>query len=228
MPGGADFAMHPNPARMIAACDGLSRIHAVWRKESLREGPCPAVERRLDRLDAWENAIGEGWEPQFAPGDADLFSMMSRRTWLELPVHLNALRPLLEPLRAAPFRLHTCLGDIWHDNVLFEKDQLTGIIDYGAMRVDTPAVDLARLLGSLAPRDEALYATGLKNYLADSPLSRYELRLVRILDYSGTVIGAANWLLWTYREMRPLDDRVAAAKRLEALLDRLASNRFSI
>lgn len=55
----------------------------------------------------------------------------------------------LKPLADVSFRLQPCIRDIWHDHVLFDGDRVTGLIDFGAMQIDTPATDIARLVGSL-------------------------------------------------------------------------------
>ena len=47
--------------------------------------------------------------------------------------------------RPVPFNL--CIGDVWHDHILFEGDAVTGMIDFAAAKVDHVAADLARLLG---------------------------------------------------------------------------------
>jgi Ser/Thr protein kinase RdoA (MazF antagonist) len=228
MPGVADFSSRPDPLRMTAALNGLSRLHAFWRASSAQEGVAPAIEHRLDRLDDWQKSIRSGWELEIADSDTDPLVIWTRQAWQLLPPHLDSVRPPLESLKNTVFRLHTCLGDIWHDHVLFEGNRLTGLIDYGALRTDSPATDLARLLGSLAPCDNALFALGLQSYQVRIPLSFDEVRLVHILDYSGTVIGIANWLLWIYRDRRPQEDRAAAAGRLAILVQRLAGMRHSV
>jgi homoserine kinase type II len=117
--------------------------------------------------------------------------------------------------------LQPCLGDLWHDHVLFDGDTVTGLIDYGAARLDHVAVDLARLLGSLAGDESNLRAAGLTAYRRVRPLSPDEEALVTVLDRTGTILGAANWLLWLYREGRVFEDREGVARRLAALVERI-------
>jgi Ser/Thr protein kinase RdoA (MazF antagonist) len=221
MPGRADFRDRPTRERMAAACAALARLHAAWGREQTRHAPCATVQRRIDRLEEWESAVRTGWRPEFPSAEVDPIGPAAGRAWELLPPCLGVIRSLLEPLRGAPFRLQPCLGDVWHDHVLFTGNTVSGLIDYGAARFDTPAVDLARLLGSLAPTDDALYGVGLRSYQAAAQLSAEETRLVHVLDYCGTVLAAASWLLWTYRDRRSFDDRAAVARRLESLVARL-------
>ena len=60
--------------------------------------------------------------------------------------------------------MQPCLCDPWHDHVLFTGDQVSGVIDYGSVKEDHIAVDLARLLGSLVEDDENAWSIGLKAY----------------------------------------------------------------
>ena len=76
----------------------------------------------------------------------------------------------------------------------FDGDRVTGVIDYGAMKIDHPAVDVARLLGSLVEDDLAGWAMGLAAYREVRPLSADEAELARALDVTGTIAAAAVWL----------------------------------
>jgi Ser/Thr protein kinase RdoA (MazF antagonist) len=105
--------------------------------------------------------------------------------------------------------------------VLFTGDCVTGLVDYGSCKVDHIAVDLARLIGSLAGDDEALWRAGLDAYALHRPLTDAERALARDLDRSGVVVAAANWLRWLYRDRRAYPDRNAVAQRLAGLVDRL-------
>ncbi len=98
---------------------------------------------------------------------------------------------------------------------------VTGLIDYGGVKLDHVAVDLARLLGSMVGDDFGLRAAGLQAYSRIRPLSLEEENLVHLLDETGTLLGAANWLKWLYREGKTFEDRNAVAGRLADLVKRI-------
>ena len=81
--------------------------------------------------------------------------------------------------------LQPCLCDVWHDHVLFDGDRVTGLVDYGAVKIDHPAVDVARLLGSLVEDDADGWAIGLTAYREVRPFTADEAQLARALDCRG-------------------------------------------
>jgi Ser/Thr protein kinase RdoA (MazF antagonist) len=119
------------------------------------------------------------------------------------------------------WQVQPCLCDVWHDHLLFEGDRVTGVIDYGSAKIDHPAVDVARLLGSLVPDDPAAWQVGVHAYRSTRPFGDEEVELARALDETGTVIGAAMWLRWLYEEFRLYEDRAAVARRLGVLVGRM-------
>jgi Ser/Thr protein kinase RdoA (MazF antagonist) len=127
----------------------------------------------------------------------------------------------LAPWSRQQVRLSPCHGDPWHDNLLFSGDELTGLVDYGAARVDDPAADLARLLGSLAGNDRQAWAEGMAAYAAVRPLPADAGPYLAALDETGVVLAAANWLRWLYHEGRPVTDQPATVRRLAELVRRL-------
>jgi Ser/Thr protein kinase RdoA (MazF antagonist) len=127
----------------------------------------------------------------------------------------------LGPWTDRPVPLQPCLCDIRHDHVLFEGHHLTGFVDFGGVKIDHVAVDLARLLGSLVADDEEQRSAGLRAYARLRPLSGEEQARVAVLDETGTRLGAANWLKWLYREGRHFEDQAAVARRLAALVERI-------
>ena len=98
---------------------------------------------------------------------------------------------------------------------------MTGLVDYGAMKIDHPAVDLARLLGSLVEDDAEAWTIGLKAYREVRPFSAEEEELAHALDLSGTILAASMWLRWLYHDEKKIENRAAAGLRLEALTQRM-------
>jgi homoserine kinase type II len=220
--GQADYLTHPSPARLGAACAALARLHRAWEPFATPAGPCPAVRRRLEVLAGWHHLVSSGWRPLTSP-DPRLAAVRpaAERAWRLLPGRLQEvgrqLRPWADPHRP----VQPCLCDLWHDHLLFDGDRLTGLIDYGAVKPDHVAVDLARMLGSLVGDDAQGWEFGLRAYGRVRPLSDDEAELAHVLDRTGTVLGVVNWLRWLYHERRAYDDLAAVAGRLEGLLARV-------
>ncbi len=221
MTGQADFHAHPSLGRAKAAFVALARLHLVWASTSGNSGACPGVQRRLDAAREWKTLVHSGWRPSFTSGNTDPVQPWAERAWQRLQKIANRIIDRLEPWESRPLVLHPCLCDVWHDHVLFEGDTVTGIVDFGGVKGDHVAVDLARLLGSMVGDDAELRATALRAYSGFRPVSLEEEALIKVLDETGTWVGAMNWLKWLYLEERNYEDRGAVARRLAELVTRI-------
>ncbi len=189
MPGVADFHSSPTTVKLTAACTALADLHRVWCAVERHTAPCPAVQRRLNLLTKWER-----FRPAFDQLDAQSHPLLRSANDL-VNARLRDCRRSLAAWSATPVIVFPCLCDVWHDHVLFTGDRVSGVIDYSAMKVDSPAVDLARLLADLVgPRSER-FAVGLAAYHAASPPVPVPVELVRVLADTGVVCGVANWVM---------------------------------
>jgi Ser/Thr protein kinase RdoA (MazF antagonist) len=222
LPGRADFHDDPSIARLQAACIALARVHVAWEKFAVpRIDVCPALCRRLAAAAEWEELRRSGWRPRYKAVSADPVQPIAERAWHQLERRVAQVATGLRPRADRRWQLQPCLCDVWHDHLLFEGDRLTGLIDYGSAKIDHPAVDIARMFGSLVPDDAAAWQAGLRAYRSVRPFSDEEAELALALDESGTVIGAATWLRWLYEEFRPFEDRAVVARRLGVLTGRM-------
>jgi homoserine kinase type II len=167
-----------------------------------------------------------------AVGLAPLAASIQSRDWPQLAelAHrfLQPLPRLLLPVAqrvtmasrlAVP--LQPCIRDVWHDHILFTGEQVSGIVDFGAMRVDNVACDVARLAGSLTTNASSQWTTAIAAYETVRPLIGYERELVTAFDQSTVVLGGLNWIRWVYVEQREFADRARVEARLAFLLRRL-------
>lgn len=221
LPGRADFRDRPTPERMEAACAALALLHQAWASVRPEREPCPAIQRRLERYQHWCKLVQAGWRPLDFGRVDDVIRPWAMRAWHALLSRMDDVPRHLAPWQGRHFPLQPCLCDIWHDHILFENDTVTGLIDYGAVKRDHVAVDLARLLGSFAGDDAVLRGVGLKRYASLRPLTLEEHALITVLDHTGVLLGAANWLIWLYHENRSFPNRAAAADRLASLVERI-------
>lgn len=220
LPGQADFHAQPTAGKLRSACIALAHLHTVWQADPTT-GPCPAVVRRLRVIEEWWQLLRSGWRPRFGGVETAVLDPMAERAWGLLPAAVERLPALLEPWRERSLPLQFCLCDVWHDHLLYEGDTLTGLVDYGAVKRDHVAVDLARMLGSLIGDDSGQWEAGLRAYREVRPLSAEEEALAAVLDRSGTVLGAVNWLRWLYHDGRRFEDSGLVAQRLGVLVERI-------
>ena len=231
LPGVADYWMTPRPAKLKAALRMLAQIHLAAesfpvgdKTDAARTDRSPALVRRADRLESLKSAEWAELNYHLAKSPATIERETAFEA-LEL-IHRALGRLWHESLRWCdePLPLQWVIRDVWHDHVLFSEDKVTGVIDFGAAAVDSPAGDVARLLGSLVGDDKEGWRLGVEAYQRERPLSPVELEAIRHFDASGTLLSAFNWVHWLFRDptvLGPNVARTASQRRLERLVNRL-------
>ena len=178
----------------------------------------------VDRLDQVRQLLAGDLDRIAAAAASGLDAGLDLRAGQLLPIARGQLLHFLAPLELAcrePLPLSPAIRDIHHDHVLFTGDQLTGLVDFGALRIDTPLADVARLVGSLVADDQPARKFALEAYSELRPLSEADRSLIDLLDDSGQVLGGLNWLRWLYLERRDMGPLPPILKRLDAILARL-------
>jgi homoserine kinase type II len=227
MPGTAEAARPPAPARVRAAFAALAAFHQRLGGNR-RAGTSPGLAQRhaavahllRGGIDALERAIQQpGASPQ------DETRAMALR-WLGLA---RAVAPrLLDPLHHAAGRvapLQPCLRDARPEHFLFEDDRVTGLVDFGAMGVDCVAGDLARLIGEWLDDDPPVRADALADYERIRPLDAAEATLIDAFASSSALLIGEHWTRWHCIEGRRFDDPSAVREGITrglAYLERLA------
>ncbi|MEX2138123.1 MAG: phosphotransferase [Pirellulales bacterium] len=236
MPGTADFWSDRRPEKLRAAMRELARFHvaaATFSSASLNDSAAdlavPVSARSpgiADRLALVDRLLAGGLDKIRAA------VVQNRLAMPALADHVEALFRLVTPRLAAlqsslveasriESPLQPCLRDIWHDHVLFEGDRVSGIVDVGAMRIESVAADVARLLGSFCGNDHQAWRVGQAAFEAVRPLSADEQALVWAFDRSQLLLAGISWVEWVFVERRTFCDPSAVVKRMEHILSRL-------
>ncbi|MFM8735459.1 MAG: phosphotransferase enzyme family protein [Pirellulales bacterium] len=226
----------PSLGQAAAATACLARIHvaaAAWPECPVRHQPAAAVRRRLDHA---ERLLANPWrlllESPMTAGRAMAADVPARLARAVALFGAGDGARAIRRVASAPVPVvsgQAVLRDIWWEHVLFNLhgDRVAGVIDLHAAGIDTPATDLARLLGSWWPASsgEASAANrreaAISAYQAIRPITAMELRLVRWLDATGVVFGLDNWFRWLLAESRGFGQPGRVAQRIERLLERL-------
>jgi Ser/Thr protein kinase RdoA (MazF antagonist) len=228
MPGTADYHRRPTRQRLAAAMRLLARFHqatASYAQEPKPHQPSPGLGQRLELLD------------RLLAGEAQRIASAARRD--ASPARSSRAEQLLEAfLELAPrcrpalldavhvkVTLQPCLRDIWHDHVLFSGDQTTGLIDFGALREECVAGDVARLLASLVCGDRAAWQSGLAAYRETRTLDGNEICLLGVFHETTTLLSGINWLRWIYLQNRTFDEPDRVLERIDENLEQLGRMR---
>jgi homoserine kinase type II len=211
MPGAA--VASPSRPQIESACAAIASLHRVWRAESSRQ-PCPGVLRRLSLLDEFRSLP---WEHRPVHAKLDPLLIRAQDLAIRFPrADLLALRTWAN----VPVLIHPCVRDLRSDHVLFGHDRVTGIIDYGAMAIDHPGVDLARFLGDCVGDDDGAVAAGIASYRDAGGVLDVPDEFVRLLDRTGVFCSLIGWLRRTLIVHQSLGDPTAVASRLAQLVAR--------
>jgi homoserine kinase type II len=116
--------------------------------------------------------------------------------------------------------LQVCLRDVWSAHVLFTGNRVTGLIDFDALKVDSVATDIARLLGSYASDNTELWSEGVLAYHQVRPLSVAEREAIAVYDLSAVLLTGLQWLEWILLEGRDFEAS-HVLPRLDATIGRL-------
>jgi Ser/Thr protein kinase RdoA (MazF antagonist) len=222
--GAANYRQSPNPQKLSSAMLALAQFHEAAHSFPLAEtGPTasPGMAERAQRLRALiegklvelREAIAPGQWPELAARATRLIGLAEATSGKVLPT--------LESASRLDVVLQPCIRDVWHAHVLFEGDAVSGIVDFGSMRPENAAADVARLLGSLALDDREDWQLGISAYQSVRPLSDDEMSLVEAFDRSTVLMGGLQWLEWIYLEGRRFDNPPGVLVRVDEFLGRL-------
>jgi len=221
----AGTAAVPNPpgsGRLRASFAGLAALHHQLGDEQT-EAVSPGLRRRYETV---TQLVQGGFDVLEASVHREAGFLAEHgeaaRRWLLLA---RALAPLLlDPLLHASgqvSRLQPCLRDARPEHFLFDGDRLSGLVDFGAMGVDSVAGDLARLIGEWLEGDKRARGEALAAYEGIRPLQPAETNLIGVFESSADLLIGERWLRWHYLENRRFDDSQAVSKGLARGLKRL-------
>lgn len=229
MAGGADLSDPPASSHVESAFRGLASLHLrLARAPESGRGKSSGLRRRFREISTYLHGESTQLGTILGRMPESLSRTLALR-WLEHANHLApALRQPLEHASDLECRLQPCLRDARRDHFLFVGDDLTGIVDFGAMDVESVAGDLARLLGDwlIADRSGTLRRIALAAYEAIRPLDDLEHRLILLFEKSTALLAPEHWVRWHFLEGRVFEDPAAVEAgllrgltRLEAMLE---------
>jgi len=188
MPGMPQESLTGKEIEAVGAA--IAQLHAAWRPERT-SAVCRGVSNRLRLLREWHSGQPAIPAPYcFSP---ELNSLFRRALELVGKLAPTAIREL-ETWEGQALDMQPCVRDLRLEHVLFEAGQVSGIVDYGAMALDHPAVDLARFLGECSGDPWENCRDGLRAYRSANGQFDMPDEFVMQLAKSGALGSAIIWL----------------------------------
>jgi Ser/Thr protein kinase RdoA (MazF antagonist) len=213
--GEAGMVRPPASQQVQAAFRALANLHQrLSRHAAVAQSPGRELEELAsDGFDRLEALLDQA-SPSEHHVAGHRWLVLARATAPQLRVRLHDAARLKVPLQP-------CLRDARPEHFLFDRLRLTGLVDFGAMGIETVAADLARLIGEWFSGNDMFRTTALTAYEQVRPLDPSEAALVAPFEAAADLLIAGHWLRWHFLEHRRFDDPGAVARGIARGLDRL-------
>jgi Ser/Thr protein kinase RdoA (MazF antagonist) len=218
--------------RLRNAMSALAALHSAWRRLGQQTAPPPAVRDRIRRIVDWSRSEGNRWTQQIC---ADQTSSHFTQEWFSPGKYLERWLRLAQ--RAGqwwfhngadlyqrlvdlqvPQALHASLRDVRRTHILFVDEHVTGVIDFGSMRPDWPALDLARYLAESAGSSRELWRELTEQYASSVGNRPLHVGAVLTLAEATQIIAVDTWVQWLFTAPhRFAPTAPAVIERLETL-----------
>ena len=207
MPGEADPGRPPPMAKLSAGFLALGELHRAWARHRVR-GPSRGIIIRVQEIGALRDGGFDELERAVPPHD-DPRCDLARR-WLTVARSLapRVLRSTRSDTERDGF-IQPCVRDVRPDHLLFRGETLSGLIDYGALAVDSVAHDLARLLTEWVGPNQTARAEALAAYESARPLDLTERALIGAFERTMCLLMGSYWIRWHFVQRRSFDDSAA-------------------
>ncbi|TWU66771.1 phosphotransferase [Crateriforma conspicua] len=232
---------------LTAGCRAIACFHDAAASMVRQNGPAPSVIDRIKRLDSLSSSIlstcdGAGNKIRslhLSPVVAPELLRACHQITADWPIFARQIRNDLEQRAGEVTPIQWVVRDVHRGHLLFTDDSgslsaaakptVSGMIDFDAMRLDTPAADLARWIGDFlflaiihgdAAADIAtrFWQAGLAEYRQIRSFSEQQQTLCWTLVRSSSLISLANWVDWILQQRRRfLAADSSIAQRLVAL-----------
>jgi len=186
-------------AQLIACAQGIARLHEGCRRYGVQVHVAPGLTQRRDGL---MRLLGEPHRAlhRLLPIVESHRAQASSTMLLELATRAQRVAASAvdawEGWSRTPVQCSWVLRDLWREHLLFRGEALTGILDFGAARIDWPGLDLIRALGTLMLDSDPRWSLALAQYVQRQPSIELDLGIAKWVHRVSVSLSAMQWLEW--------------------------------
>ena len=221
--------------------ESLFDLHTAGRTFGTIQQPSQGIADRIHKISEWKERISIAKVEKLVREVSSLGTLANvsseqlSRIQLGFGIALQAIQQLgnywiRECIRFQNHKpdCHWINRDLWRNNILVDQDRITGIVDFGASRIDWPILELVRCLSSFLDPHDSRWQSALNHY-QEVPLSHklpVELENICMLDHVATTLSLFYWYDWlTLKDLESIDrQKPAIWTRVEELAIRMTSH----
>ncbi|NNE01504.1 MAG: aminoglycoside phosphotransferase family protein [Pirellulaceae bacterium] len=224
MPG-RPLALDASLDQIRRGASAIRQFHRAVESLGSRQQIAPVVMSRIERAAAIDPILPRAIAAADSHFPADLGHALGRASDLlrqNWPSVAKRITRSLQRYQVETASTQWVLRDIHREHLLFTHDNVTGLVDFDAVRVDSPWADLVRFGGSFLTgqnNSDDIWEAILAGYGAVSPFQGRKkctpfLDFARDLHFSSTWISLANWVIWLKDQRRefPCGNEPVAAR----------------
>lgn len=188
-----------NDDQLLQLMERLAEIHDRSRDYATDLCVPPGIADRYANL-VHASQVIEDKRRQFVESICNLREFSDLQVLKDL--FLRAMRVVvacIEPLQQLAAKTATCfwvLRDVRREHVLYCRNAVFGIIDFGAARIDWPGLDLVRSLGTMMLDSDPRWPDAVAHYLRCRPDSSIDVMRVKQVHRASVALSALQWIDW--------------------------------
>ena len=214
-----------NNAQVKTAFASIARFHQAAAQINLAFRTSPHLPYRQIQLaklirpqsDTLDRATDALKHVPIDPGWRRSLSLLIDQLKMVPPSQINALQIAIDRFIEIDLPVHPVIRDLRAEHLLFTDDQLTGLVDFDAMEMDSVAYDLSRLTSSMGLDENQLHVA-LSTYHAIRPIQPDEAALTQLLTSVSKLLSPLSWVEWIVLEQRTFANPAAVQRRLNELV----------
>jgi len=236
---GQPLEEHASIDGIRAGAAAIGQIHERLKALGMWSRPAPAVADRLGRLSQLRQTLPRCFAAEVrrcVPAEvSDAVFQAQLVLNSEWSTVSNRLVHQLSPWSDKPVQVQYVVRDVHREHILFARGMVRGLIDFDALRIDTPATDLARwatgfeafrrdrgrvvdeILADYVQHRSFPLASGDRE--VSSPWGSEFRTLILAVAEASVWISLANWVVWLVEESRQFPDFQLVSERIGRLTE---------
>ena len=210
-----------NQQRIESAIHWLARFHQATARYFFNFSPSKKI------VDVRNRLLNLQTEIQTIEQHRGHHQVLPDEDWLifkqRAPAIATDIARFLLPFSSQMYPVQPVVRDIRPDHLFFDGEQVSAVIDFAAMQIDTVACDLSRLLGGFFEDDARQFSGAIDTYAQHRAVHVFEREVILPLNHASVILGIANWLRWLVIDKKHFDSAAEVSNRLQNLFRRFHS-----